>query len=45
MTLATIRTMDDPAAIEKAKAELLRKNGGKYRCPLPEYVTPPIGRY
>ena len=31
--------------IEKAKAELKRKNGGKYRCPLPEYVTPPIGRY
>lgn len=45
LTLAAIRTMDDPAAIEKAKAELLRKNGGKYRCPLPEYVTPPIGRY
>ena len=25
--------------------ELIRKNGGKYRCPLPDYVTPPIGRY
>ena len=45
MTLATIRTMDAPEIIEKAKAELKRKNGGKYRCPLPEYVTPPIGRY
>ena len=45
MTLAAIRTMDDPAAIEKAKAELQQKNGGQYRCPLPDYVTPPIGRY
>ena len=22
-----------------------RKNGGSYHCPLPDYVTPPIGRY
>ena len=43
--MAAIRTMDDPAAIEKAKAELQQKNGGQYRCPLPDYVTPPIGRY
>ena len=31
--------------IEKAKAELLKKNGGKYLCPLPDYVEPPIGKY
>ena len=37
MTLSAIRTMAQP--------ELIRKNGGKYRCPLPDYVTPPIGRY
>lgn len=45
LTLATIRTMNAPELIEKARAELKQKNGGKYRCPLPEYVTPPIGRY
>lgn len=45
MTLATIRTMENPELIEKARAELLAKNGGKYTCPLPEYVTPPIGKY
>ncbi len=45
LTLATIRTMNAPEIIEKAKAELKQKNGGKYHCPLPEYVTPPIGRY
>ena len=45
LTLAAIRTMEQPELIEKAKAELRRKNGGQYRCPLPEYVMPPIGRY
>lgn len=45
MTLATIRTMEQPELIEKAKEELRQKNGGKYNCPLPEYVVPPIGRY
>ena len=45
MALATLRTMERPDVMEKAKAELLRKNGGKYTCPLPEYVQPPIGRY
>ena len=24
---------------------LKQKNGGSYHCPLPDYVTPPIGRY
>lgn len=45
LTLACIRTMENPTLIETAKKELLKKNGGKYTCPLPEYVTPPIGRY
>ena len=27
------------------EAELAKKNGGKYTCPLPEYVQPPIGKY
>ncbi len=45
MALASLRTMDDPELIEKAKAELRKKNGGRYVCPLPEYVQPPIGTY
>lgn len=45
MTLSAIRTMEQPELIQKAKEELIGKNGGKYRCPLPDYVTPPIGRY
>ena len=45
MTLSAIRTMEQPELIRKAKEELIGKNGGKYRCPLPDYVTPPIRRY
>ena len=45
LALATLRTMEQPELIEKAKEELKRKNGGKYNCPLPEYVQPPIGKY
>lgn len=45
MTLSAIRTMEQPELIRKTKEELIQKNGGKYRCPLPDYVTPPIGRY
>ena len=45
MTLAAIRTMDQPEVIAKAREELKQKNGGSYHCPLPDYVTPPIGRY
>ena len=45
LTLASLRTMERPELIEKAKEELKRKNGGKYTCPLTDYVVPPIGRY
>lgn len=45
MALAAIRTLEDPETIERAKAELLVKNGGKYNCPLPEYVQPPLDNY
>ncbi len=45
MTLACLRTMEQPELIAAAKKELLKKNGGRYTCPLPDYVTPPIGRY
>ena len=45
MALATVNTMDKPEIIEAAKKELKIKNGGKYNCPLPETVNPPIGKY
>ena len=45
MTLAAIRTMEQPELIEKAHKELLKKNGGKYVCPLPDYIQPPIDTY
>ena len=45
MALSCVRVLDQPDVIAKAREELLKKNGGKYTCPLPEYVTPPIGRY
>lgn len=45
MTLAAIRTVEQPELIEKAKKELLKKNGGKYVCPLPDYIQPPIETY
>ncbi len=45
IALSALNAMEDSAMIEKAKAELKQKNGGAYVCPLPDYVTPPIGRY
>lgn len=45
MTLAAIRTREQPELIAKAKKELLKKNGGKYVCPLPDYIQPPIETY
>ncbi len=45
LALACVRTMRAPDLIAAARAELLRKNKGKYVCPLPDYVKPPIGTY
>ena len=45
MMLAAIRTRERPDLIAKARAELLKKNGGKYVCPLPDYIQPPIETY
>lgn len=45
IALSCIRTMGRPELIEQAKAETLRKNGGKYECPLPDSVNPPVGKY
>ena len=45
MTLAFIKTLERPEVIEKAKKELLFRNGGKYVCPLPDYIKPPLNNY
>lgn len=43
MTLAFVKTMETPGVIRAARKGLLIKNGGKYNCPLHDYVKPPIG--
>ena len=45
MTLASLKAMDRPEVIQRAKAEVAKRNGGKYVCPLPDDVKPPVGRY
>ena len=45
MALTALRMADRPDLIEKAKAETQKKNGGRYECPLPDTVQPPIGTY
>lgn len=39
LALAAARLYEDPALLEKAKAELLQKTGGKYECPIPDGIT------
>ena len=45
IALSCIRMMQQPGLIEAAKSETLLRNGGKYNCPLPDEVMPPVGRY
>ena len=45
LALSCIRTMQRPDLIEKARRETLRRSEGQYRCPLPDSVAPPVGRY
>ncbi|MFQ7585185.1 MAG: amidohydrolase, partial [[Clostridium] symbiosum] len=45
MALASVRTMARPAVIEAAKTEVKKRNGGKYTCPLPDSVKPPLDTY
>lgn len=45
MALACVRTMDRPDVMEAAKAEVKKRNGGKYTCPLPDEVLPPLDTY
>ena len=44
IALACIRTMNSPELIEAAKEKTRIRNGGKYVCPLPDSVVPPVGR-
>ena len=45
IALSAIRTMEQPEKLELAKKETLARNGGKYTCPLPDSVKPPVGKY
>lgn len=45
MALSAIRTIDKPEIIKRAKEIVLKQNGGRYQCPLPDSVDPPIGKY
>lgn len=45
MALSCIRTMDRPDVIEAAKKEVTKRNGGRYTCPLPDSVLPPLDTY
>lgn len=45
MALSAVRTAERPDIIEAAKDIVKIQNGGAYKCPLPDYVKPPIGKY
>lgn len=45
LALSAVRTMEQPEVMAAAKAEVVKRNGGKYVCPLPDSVEPPIDTY
>ena len=45
LALSCIRTMERPDVVERAKAEVAKRNGGRYECPLPDSVQPPLETY
>ena len=45
IALCCVRTMQCPKAVERAWKETLRRNNGKYICPLPDSAMPPVGTY
>ncbi len=45
LALSLIRTAKRPETISEAKKEVLKRNGGKYSCPLPDSVKPPLETY
>ncbi|MBQ8996272.1 MAG: amidohydrolase [Oscillospiraceae bacterium] len=45
MAYSAITVAQDPEIMQKAREEYIKKSGGRYVCPLPDDVLPPIGRY
>ena len=45
LALCCVRTMENPDVIRQARKEYEARTGGVYRCPLPDDVEPPVGRY
>ena len=45
LALSSVRTMEKPDLITEARAELEKRNGGRYVCPLPDEVKPPLDTY
>ncbi len=45
LALCCVRTMEQPDVIRRAKEEVAVRNGGKYECPLPDSVKPPLDTY
>ena len=45
LTLSALRISAQPDLLRRAGQELDSQNGGRYRCPLPDSVQPPVGRY
>ena len=42
MALGAIYAMEDEELLKQAKAELLKKNGGGYKCPMPKEIMPTL---
>ncbi len=45
LTLSALRLLQQPELLLQARQELTARTGGRYQCPLPDAVEPPIGRY
>ena len=45
LALCAVRTAQRPDIIEKAKEEVRKRNRGRYTCPLPDSVAPPLDTY
>ena len=45
LTLSALRLLQQPELLLQAREELTARTGGRYLCPLPDAVEPPIGRY
>ncbi|CDB30735.1 putative uncharacterized protein [Firmicutes bacterium CAG:137] len=45
LTLSALRLLQRPDLLQRAEGERAAQHGERYRCPLPENVKPPVGRY